>query len=232
MARAKHPTDSLPVFALGSLSEAERAEVAAHLRTCAECRRDLAAYEATVAQLAAATPSQVAPGTVKTRLMKQVRRTKSDPWWASSQRQLAFAVVGVMIIAGLTVSNILLWDALQKQPTQTQVASAVTISLENTGILDEGEGLLIVSADGQNATLIVENMPALSPEQQYQLWLILGDQPASAGVFSVSSSGYYALAVSSEIPLDSYTAFGLSIEPYGGSQSPTGDIVLYQDRGA
>lgn len=236
MAKSKHPTDSLAAYALGALSEQESAQVAEHLRTCSECRRELAGYEETVAQLALAGPSQVAPGNLKERLMKKVRRSmKRTPWWApaSGRLQPAYAVFGLVLIVGLTVSNILLWRELQNQQTQSdQIASVATISLDNTGILDEGQGVLIISEDGQHATLIVEQLPALSQEQQYQLWLIEGDHLASAGVFNVSPEGYYSLPVFSEIPFGSYTAFGVSIEPYGGSQAPTGDIVLYEERGA
>ena len=48
----------------------------------------------------------------------------------------------------------------------------------------------------------------------------------SGGVFSVSEEGYGYLEVSSEKPLFDYSEFGITTEPLGGSQEPTGEKVL------
>ncbi|MEX2161737.1 MAG: anti-sigma factor [Anaerolineales bacterium] len=240
MAKTKHPLELLPAYALGSLREDERAHVAEHLQTCKACRQELAGYEKAVAQLALATPIQTAPAQLKQRLMQRARsqtgesRHERTAWWAAlSARMPAYAALGVILIVGLTIANILLWRELQQQQTQSvALTSTMAITLDNTGKGDTGTGVLVISEDGRHATLIVEQLPKLSPQQQYQLWLIDADRLASAGVFSVGQEGYYALPVFSELPFDSYTAFGVSIEPLGGSQAPTGDIVLYKQHDA
>jgi hypothetical protein len=48
----------------------------------------------------------------------------------------------------------------------------------------------------------------------------------SGGVFAVNPEGYGALWISSPEPLSSYPAFGITIEPVGGSPGPTGEKVL------
>jgi anti-sigma-K factor RskA len=58
------------------------------------------------------------------------------------------------------------------------------------------------------------------------LWLIQDGQRTSGGVFSVSDEGYGSLWISSPEPLATYSAFGITIEPAGGSPGPTGDKVL------
>jgi anti-sigma-K factor RskA len=73
---------------------------------------------------------------------------------------------------------------------------------------------------------VVDHLGALSPEQQYQLWLIQDGKRTSGGVFSVSSEGYASLVIASPLPLDAYSAFGVTIEPQGGSPAPTGEKVL------
>jgi hypothetical protein len=42
---------------------------------------------------------------------------------------------------------------------------------------------------------VVDHLGALSPEQQYQLWLIQDGKRTSGGVFSVSSEGYASLVI-------------------------------------
>jgi anti-sigma-K factor RskA len=60
----------------------------------------------------------------------------------------------------------------------------------------------------------------------YQFWLIKGDTPVSAGLFSVDTQGRGLLSVSTSEPIGSFDAIGVSIEPEGGSPQPTGDIVM------
>jgi anti-sigma-K factor RskA len=57
-------------------------------------------------------------------------------------------------------------------------------------------------------------------------WLIENGQRTSGGVFSVSQEGYGSLRVSSPQPLSNYSAFGITVEPVGGSPGPTGNKVL------
>jgi anti-sigma-K factor RskA len=84
----------------------------------------------------------------------------------------------------------------------------------------------VVSLDGEHGTLVVDGLAALGEEQQYQLWLIQDGQRTSGGVFSVSEEGYGSLWISSPEPLSSYSTFGITIEPAGGSPGPSGDKVL------
>jgi anti-sigma-K factor RskA len=73
---------------------------------------------------------------------------------------------------------------------------------------------------------VVDSLPVLDVTHQYQLWLIKDGKRTSGGVFSVSQAGYGALAISSPQPLKEFAAFGITIEPAGGSPGPTGDKVM------
>ena len=100
------------------------------------------------------------------------------------------------------------------------------ISLSSTASMPQAKGLIIVSGDGRYGTLVASDMEPLDETQQYQLWLIKDGKRTSGGVFSVSKSGYTALQVYSKEPLGSFDAFGITVEPYGGSPGPTGEKVL------
>ena len=96
----------------------------------------------------------------------------------------------------------------------------------STEITPNATGLLIISRDGEHGALVVDGLPDLSEAQEYQLWLIRDGQRTSGGTFFLNKTGYGILWVRSPEPLDSFSGFGITIEPEGGSPDPTGDKVL------
>jgi anti-sigma-K factor RskA len=86
--------------------------------------------------------------------------------------------------------------------------------------------MLVLSKDGEYGTLIVDGLPLKDETKEYQLWLIDDGLRTSGGVFSVSEEGYGYLEVSSQKPLVAYSEFGITTEPLGGSEGPTGEKVL------
>ena len=66
----------------------------------------------------------------------------------------------------------------------------------------------------------------LEAGKTYQVWLIQGETPVSAGLLKVDANGQGVLVVSSETPIGSFDALGISVEPEQGSPQPTGDIVV------
>lgn len=65
--------------------------------------------------------------------------------------------------------------------------------------------------------LEIGNLAPLSDEQQYQLWAIVDGQPIDAGVFDLGSSSLLSMKNITE----SASAFAVTVEPRGGSPSPT-----------
>ena len=90
-------------------------------------------------------------------------------------------------------------------------------------------GYLMVFNDEKYGTLVVEHAPPLEPGKQYQLWLTKDGKRTDGGVFSVGKNGYGVLYVWAKEPLDSFSEFGVTIEPEGGSPGPTGEKVLGGD---
>lgn len=62
------------------------------------------------------------------------------------------------------------------------------------------------------------NLPRLSPNEQYQLWGMVNNQPVDAGVFEYKDGKFEA---SFQKDISDAKAFAVSIEPRGGSKSPT-----------
>jgi anti-sigma-K factor RskA len=236
MSDHNHVIDLIPAYALGSLNRAEAIQVQEHLLTCSACRNELQAYEAVVGQLALAAPDAEPPQELKERLLDRVQphdsssgKMRQRAWWeqlADLFRHTApfwgLASLALMLVFG--INNLMLRQQLRE--TQINQVRMQTVRLDGTQAAPEATGILVLSLDGEHGTLIVDRLPTLDEEHQYQLWLIKDGRRTSGGLLSVNSKGYGALWVSSPDPLSSYPDFGITIEPTGGSPGPTGDKVL------
>jgi len=101
------------------------------------------------------------------------------------------------------------------------LASAETISqLAGPG----GVATVLQAADGQ--LLLAAQLPPLTSDQVYQLWVIAGTSaPASGGVFSVDSSGFGVIALGAGTTAAGVT-LAVTAEPAPGSAGPTLPILL------
>lgn len=107
-----------------------------------------------------------------------------------------------------------------------QQPGAVTLAIgDATGEHPLAVGTLTLEPDNESAVLLASNLEPLDQDSVYQLWLIHGTTPVSAGTFSVDETGSGTLLVSAVQA--GFNAVGVSIEPEGGSEQPTpGNIVL------
>jgi len=236
MVAKEHVTESLPAYALGALDDVEAKEIQEHLGECAACRSELTLYEDVAGQLAHAVPRSEPPVGLKRKVMGEISETaapddagRAAPWesWLLALRQFFAGPVWrpalLLLIVVLGVGNLTLWQRVR----QTQDAAPFrTVKLAGTENASEATGVIIISEDGAHGALIVQELPQLSEEQQYQLWLIDDEERTDGGVFSVAEDGYKSHYVSSPRPLGDYDAFGVTIEPAGGSPGPTGAQVL------
>lgn len=71
--------------------------------------------------------------------------------------------------------------------------------------------------------LKVDEMPVNSSDKQYQLWAIVDGKPVSAGVFDVTNNEPQQLIAMQDI--SDASAFAVTLEPQGGSESPTMDAM-------
>jgi anti-sigma-K factor RskA len=231
--------DLIPAYALHTLDEEEAQQVAAHLETCQHCQDVLEAYERVAAQLATTVPLVEPPGHLKGRLMARVRPESRDAtptgpplsWWERVKAGLraaapVWAPVSAALITALLVGNLLLWQ----QVRQAASPPVVAVALSGTDAAPEANGVLVLTPKQPDGVLFVSNLTPLTPEQQYQLWLIAEDGSRDSGaVFSVTPDGRAEVDVSGRKALPDYRAFGITVEPAGGSPGPTGQQVLGSD---
>lgn len=226
----------LPEYALGVLDEAEAQNVTSHLEGCQDCMKEFLAHQAVADQLGLAAPEATPSDWVKDGIMRRALKDviavekRRRGWWDRLNLNLGrlhpAASYGAVILMLISIAgNVLLWRELAQQSVE-QSLPFQTISLSSTDRMPEAFGVILISENGKEGTLVAESLAQLSPEQQYQLWLIMGDERTSGGVFSATEEGYATLNISAPISLENYSAFGITIEPAGGSARPTGEKVL------
>jgi len=232
----------LPAYALGTLDNTELERVVAHLANCASCREELAGYEALVGELATALPMVAPPLPLKDRLMQEVvgetavspkqTRTTSpkitfvqrlQDWLYPVQNSRAFRPALLLIIAVLIFSNLFLVNQLQAPSPRKGM---VSLSLTATDDDSPASGFFLASADGLSGAIIADDLPQLDEDHAYQFWLMVGDEMVSGALFTVDELGYGGKWIGVPKSLYQYTHFAITIEPAGGSDHPTGEIVL------
>ncbi len=235
MSADTHLFELLPDYVLDNLSPAERRLVSEHIQNCSICAAELTAYQSLAQQLALAAPEAAPSSDLKHRLMaripthspRQLQLSGWQPWLTFGQRAApAWGIVSFLLIVILVASNLLLWQRLARLETVTRSDGMRAMPLTSTGLAAGAAGFVIIGADGQNGAFIVDALPTLTPNHQYQLWLLQNEQRTSGAVFSVDEYGYGGGRIRAPQNLFEYSGCDVSIEPMGGSSAPTGEKVL------
>jgi anti-sigma-K factor RskA len=229
-----HVLESLPAYALGALDETEAKDVRFHLAGCLICRTELQSYEGVAWQLALAGPDTAGPPPeLKGRLLERVgrlQRAANDRPASASRGWLrlrpVWGVAAALLILSLTLVNFLLWQRVNNQEVLTGPQGIRAITLYGTEAAPQAGGFIIMGGDGQNGVLVVDEMPQLEPEWEYQLWLIREAESVSGAVFAVDETGYRGVRIESPESLHLYSAVRVTIEPAAGSPQPTGEAVM------
>jgi hypothetical protein len=209
--------DDVAAYALGALDPAEAEEFRAHLKTCAACREDLAAFKDVVDVLPIGVAQHRAPRRLRRRVLTAVqddtRSRGAAPQrrrWSSSRPALAIGALAAAVV--IAVGAI----AISNSGSSTRVFAA-----QVTG----ERGSAKVAVTNGRAQLIVHNFSPPPAGKIYEVWLSrTGQKPTPTGVlFSVTSSGDSNVNVGDVHGAD---AVLVTPEPAGGSSAPTHTPVI------
>lgn len=229
--------DLLPAFALGCLDPDAHECVGDHLASCVKCRLELDAYNLVADRIGQSATPVAPPLHVKQRVMSRilpegdrdgVNRLQRwlQHWFASRIFGLPLAAVAsILLVVALGSSN-LIWYQKANRLEGRLLSALDVVHLQHTTAAPSAYGALVIEPDGLQGLLIVNRLPNLPAARQYQLWLIKNGRRTSGGVFSVDPNGKARLKIVPSTPLFQFEAFGITIEPFGGSSGPTGDKVL------
>jgi anti-sigma-K factor RskA len=235
MSDHKHISELIPAYALGCLDNDEAERVAGHLADCSDCQADLASYRQVVDELAYTAPTATPPPGLRDRLLETIQpvsaKSSSQSWWQTLAGLFRRPVPAWSLAGALVLLLVLgVWLILSSEPVIKPDASMQTITLLGTEASPESQAVLVISSDGDEGGLVVEDLATLDVDQQYQLWLVDREgQSTSGAIFSVDANGYGTTVITSPLPLTSYAGFCITVEPAGGSAYPTGEMVLGYD---
>ena len=102
------------------------------------------------------------------------------------------------------------------------------LTLPGTDAQPSASGGLFIRPDTGELLLVISQLEPLTEDQIYQLWLI-EDQPMSAGLIKISPEGSGIFEIDVALSDFGFSAVGVSVEPAGGSDQPTGDIVMFAE---
>jgi anti-sigma-K factor RskA len=219
-------------YALDALTSDERAAFEAHLASCGDCADEVAAFRETAALLGGA--EAVAPppdlrAAVLDRLddVPQLPLPAADP---SAQPlapvislrerlrpQLAgIAAAGLLAVLGMVGVAVLLADRAPAPLDASFLAAAEAVPLDGAA-----PATFYLDADGDEGWLVVDGLPPLAAGTTYQLWLFHDDVPVPAGTLDAAAGLLRATA-----PVRGAAVVAVTVEPAGGLDAPTGDVVL------
>jgi anti-sigma-K factor RskA len=150
-------------------------------------------------------------------------------WVVVLNIQLSYLRSQVSMLSQALVAQSNALEQINQQLSKPPASETVTISLKGTDVRPQAQGQLIADPTKNSAVLVIDGLGQLEPGKTYQVWLIDASGPKNAGLLSVDSKGQAVLIVTSEETIGSFQSLGISVEPDGGSQQPTGEIVVLSD---
>jgi anti-sigma-K factor RskA len=97
----------------------------------------------------------------------------------------------------------------------------IVVNLEGTKNAPQSSASVFWDSTSANVYLVVQNMPILPNNKQYQLWAIIDGVPKDLGVFDVKEKNMIIKMQG----VQKAQAFAITIEKQGGSPSPTLDSM-------
>ena len=237
-------------FALEALADDEIDTYRQHLEGCDLCRQLVGQFQTVANLLPDAMEPETASADLKARILTQAEKdsegtVRASPeaieelrgprmpgWLAPIFRPVTPFRVALAIVAVAAVGVTLyrgLGDGDRQVELKAQVLDSIAEGapvsyLAGTEPAMEASGILVNDPGQGRAFLLVNRLPKLPSDREYQVWRIKGDQPISAGTFKDDESEDQIIIVEGDFA--DADAIGISIEPAGGSPTPTGLIVL------
>lgn len=246
----------LDAYALGALEKDGARHLEEHVADCLRCWNELNEVQQASALLALAVPLQKADPSLRERILRQAHR-KGRParraGWPLRLRSLwpaAGAALGAATVAALVLSLILRAQVNDLQGDRDQLQQQVEaaeevishqryvlavllapdmrkVEMKAAAWAPEATGTYLWSNSRRAGAIICENLPLLEENQVYQLWLFRGEWATSGGTLTAwKGSGQHVVELEKQ-PAQPLTAVGVSVEPEGGSATPTSEFILF-----
>jgi anti-sigma-K factor RskA len=224
--------ESLPGYALHTLALEDARGVEAHLATCAECQRELAVFEETAASLAAGFAPQRSPPALRGRVLDAVRPRRRSldrlglAWATALAAAAAIIVVLAAIVLSLEQRRTALITRLESEASALALLADSSSRIVTLGGSAAGSVRFVYDPTSGRGALIATGLRDPGPDLVYQVWLVAGTTPESAGVFRPASGAPVIVAVGADFPR--YQAVAVSVEhgPNGATRPSAAPVLV------
>jgi anti-sigma-K factor RskA len=222
----------IAAYVMGAVPLEETPFIRAHILSCDECFKEADALSEVSAALALdVTPAPLpvgfadrvmaaaigAPETTERAQQRVMIPTPQRRRWGLAPAFGALALVIVLVVGAVTIGQY-----RRTIDRQEKALAAILSSDEGMHLTGPNGAIAAIVPTDSGATFIAYGFDDAPSERTYQLWLMQGEEPVSAGTFEVED-GLAVLETSTH--LDDYDGAAVTIEPEGGSLGPTGMAV-------
>ncbi|QCX26240.1 anti-sigma factor [Nocardioides jishulii] len=223
-------------YALGALGDLEEARLEGHLVQCPECTEEVRSLRETAALLAedlATTP----PPELRGAVLDEISRVRPLPPVVPQLRRRAMArllpllVAAAVLVVGTGVLAWRPWSSQDMAPTAVPTAAERVLQADDAvrAVVDLGEAgraTVVRSASENRAVIVTERMAAPPEGKVFQVWLQTPDD-------DMVPAAVMAPVPDQTVLLDGDAAeavgAGITLEPEGGSPSPTTEPIALFD---
>jgi len=226
-----HPLDDLAIYALGTLAEAERPRIDAHLVACDECMQRLADYRGVMGVLPLALPVTPPPAAAwrTIQAVARSRRPRARRWQTALYAARWPAVTAALLAVvtwNIVLQRELAWyahgpqvEALSRRPGRMVILKGAAVPAANAR--------MFIAADGGHGHLAITGLTRLPKGRTYQVWFIrMQGPPIVGGAFDVDSRGRAWVSIDPPTKLEEVREVTVTEEPLPGSAAPTGATLL------
>ncbi len=222
--------DDLAAYSLGALEATEEAELERHLDGCDACRERLLWLRPAVDLLPGSVVQRTPPESLRRGLMATVRAEaaeaspphesraeRPEPWWRGLTnvmlRPATGMVVLIVLVLGVAGGYLLRGEGDVQGSEFIKGVPAPGVQVSAT-----------LERHGDSGTLHVNQMPKLSRDEVYQVWVQRADVMEPRSTFVLDGDGSAEAAVPG--PLGGAEAVLVTAEPRPGSTRPTSPAIL------
>jgi anti-sigma-K factor RskA len=217
-------------YAVNALDDRERSLFEAHLSECDQCPDTVRSFQATAAALAVGVPTVDPPLALRARILELAAREHPHQsvvvlrprrqLWIAAAAAAAFAVVALGLgIWAATLSSSL---SDERSAADAQARVALILADESARHLSLGDNGQVVLAPNGDGVLVARSLPRAPSGKTYEAWVIGENGPLRAGLFR--GGPVDVLLLDQRVPKGAKVA--VTVEPEGGSDQPTGSIVV------
>ena len=156
------------------------------------------------------------------------RRAAKASMSAKASRWVVAAAAAVVIaVGGVTIAQ-----NLQDSSLQEQVLQASDVRTEELAIGQGGIAELAVSGEENAAIVTLSGIPSPAEGYVYQMWRIPADGTSPVSVGTMTGDDVAGTKVTELNDINGFTAVAITVEPEGGSATPTLPVVAEIPLGA